>query len=64
MKAFLKLVSFAGLLLMFVSAVLVFNSALSRDTFMVLALLGTVAWFVTVPFWMKRRFHKSEADAE
>jgi hypothetical protein len=60
MKRLLKLVSFAGLTLMFVSAILVFNGAMPRATYQVLALAGTVMWFATVPFWMKRRLHHSE----
>lgn len=60
MKTLLKLVSFAGLALMFVSAILLFNDAASKHTFQILALVGTAMWFVPVPFWMKRRLHQSE----
>ena len=57
MKTLLKLISFAGLGLMAVSSVLVFNGTIARSTYETLALVGTVAWFGTVPFWMKRRLH-------
>ena len=60
MKTLLKAISFLGLALMFVSAVLVFNDALKTETYRILILLGTVLWFVPVPFWMKRRLHQSE----
>jgi hypothetical protein len=60
MKTLLKTISFAGLGLMFASAILLFNDAVAEDTFLVLALVGTVMWFATVPFWMKRRLHQSE----
>ena len=60
MKILLKIISFAGLGLMFASAILVFNDAMAKDTYLVLALVGTVMWFATVPFWMKRRLHQSE----
>jgi hypothetical protein len=60
MKTLLKIISFAGLGLMFASAILVFNDAMAKDTYLVLALVGTVMWFATVPFWMKRRLHHSE----
>jgi hypothetical protein len=60
MKTLLKLISFTGLGLMFVSAILVFKDAIPRNTYLVLALVGTVMWFATVPFWMKRRLHQSE----
>lgn len=59
-KTLLKLISFSGLALMFASAVLFFNEAVSRQAYLVLALAGTALWFATVPFWMKRRLHQSE----
>jgi hypothetical protein len=60
MKTLLKIISFSGLLLMFTSAILLFNDVLSRDMFFNLALVGTGLWFATVPFWMKRRLHQSD----
>jgi len=60
MKTLLKLISFAGLILMFSSAIMVFNDAMNKDTYLTLAMIGTVMWFATVPFWMKRRLHQSE----
>jgi hypothetical protein len=60
MKTLLKLISFAGLVLMFAASILVFNGAMTKDTYLALALVGTVMWFATVPFWMKRRLHHSE----
>ena len=60
MKTLLKLVSFVGLALMLAAAILVFNGAMPRKTYLIVALVGTVLWFATVPFWMKRRLHHSE----
>ena len=60
MKTLLKIISFAGLGLMFASAIMVFNDAMTKDTYLTVALVGTVMWFATVPFWMKRRLHHSE----
>jgi hypothetical protein len=60
MKTLLKIISFVGLGLMFAAAIMVFNDTMSKDTYLVLALVGTVMWFATVPFWMKRRLHHSE----
>ena len=60
MKTLLKIISFTGLALMFASAIMVFNDAIAKDTYLALALVGTVMWFATVPFWMKRRLHHSE----
>lgn len=60
MKTLLKTISFAGLIVMFASAIMVFNDAMSKESYLKLAMLGTVMWFATVPFWMKRRLHHSE----
>jgi hypothetical protein len=60
MKKLLKAISFIGLGLMFVSAVLVFNGSMTPETYRVLILVGTALWFGPVPFWMKRRLHQSE----
>lgn len=60
MKTILKLISFAALIAMFVASIMVFNGALERKPYEYIALAGTIAWFVTVPFWMKRRLHQSE----
>ena len=60
MKTLLKIISFTGLGLMFASAIMVFNDAMPHYVYEALALVGTVMWFVTVPFWMKRRLHQSE----
>ena len=60
MKTLLKTISFIGLGLMFASAIMVFNDAVARSTYEILALVGTALWFVPVPFWMKRRLHHSE----
>jgi hypothetical protein len=60
MKTLLKLISFAGLALMFVAAILLYNDAMPKYVYEALALVGTVLWFATVPYWMKRRLHHSE----
>jgi hypothetical protein len=60
MKMLLKLISFTGLVIMLVSSIMVFNDAMTKDTYLVQSLIGTVMWFATVPFWMKRRLHHSE----
>ena len=60
MKTLLKIISFAGLGLMFASAILFFNGVVAERSYHVLALAGTLLWFIPVPFWMKRRLHQSE----
>lgn len=59
MKTILKVTSFAGLAVMLASAGAVFAGAISRGTYYWFALGGTLAWFGTVPFWMKRRLRSS-----
>jgi hypothetical protein len=60
MKTLFKAISFFGLVLMLLSSVLIFNGVMPRPTYHVFAMIGTIAWFATVPFWMKRRLHHQE----
>jgi hypothetical protein len=60
MKILFKAISFSGLVLMLLSSVLVFNGVMSRHAYYILAMIGTIAWFATVPFWMKWRLHHQE----
>ena len=60
MKTILRLVSYAALIVMFIAAIMIFNDRLDRKSYEYLALAGTIVWFATVPFWMKRRLHQSE----
>lgn len=55
MIAVLKLVSLAGLGLTVVPAFLVFAGELSWQAHAMLMALGTLLWFVTAPFWMRRK---------
>lgn len=58
MRSVLKVVSFAGLALMLASAALVFAGVMDKGLYYVLAFVGTVVWFGTVPLWMQRRLRK------
>lgn len=58
MKTPLKLISFSGLALMLAASCLVFAGRIDAKTYHILAILGTAAWFGTVPFWMRRRLHQ------
>jgi hypothetical protein len=60
MKTLLKTVSFAGLAIMFLASGMLFAGKFGRSAYLVLDMVGTAAWFGTVPFWMKRRLHQSE----
>jgi len=52
MKLILKLFSYLSLALTIIPAVLVFNKNMSIDTYKHLILIGSLAWFVSAPFWM------------
>ncbi|HEY9559317.1 MAG TPA: hypothetical protein VIR29_00870 [Anseongella sp.] len=55
MKVFLKIVSFAGLLLTIMPSILVFCGSIEMQTHYLWTLAGTVLWFATAPFWMGRK---------
>ena len=54
MKPLLKLVSFVGLALTVVPAFLVFAGVMTWDRYATWMLVGTLLWFLSAPFWMKR----------
>ncbi len=60
MKSVWKTLSFGALALMLAAAVLVFLGRIERTSYFVVSLVGTVGWFASVPFWMKRGLHQSE----
>lgn len=53
-KIILKIVSFAGLGLTLIPALIVFSNGLDLDSSKNLMLLGTILWFGTSPFWMNK----------
>lgn len=53
MKAILKLLSAAGLILTVIPAFFVLYGAMAWDSHAQLMLIGLVLWFSTAPFWMK-----------
>jgi hypothetical protein len=55
MKLIIKIVSFIGLGLSIIPAVLVFGEQLDTSTCKQLMFLGTILWFVTAPAWMIRK---------
>ena len=54
MKIVLKIVSFAGLALTVVPAFLVFTGSINWQHHAVMMLIGTLLWFGSAPFWMKK----------
>lgn len=55
MKLLLKIISFIGLGLSIVPAILVFGGQMEPDTCKQLMFLGTILWFLTAPSWMIKR---------
>ncbi|HEX5167751.1 MAG TPA: hypothetical protein VFW11_01155 [Cyclobacteriaceae bacterium] len=51
----LKVLSFIGLALTIIPAFLVFFQKMSLSQNKMFMAVGTAIWFVTAPFWMKRK---------
>jgi hypothetical protein len=54
MSALLKLLSFIALGLTVIPAFLVFAQTISWNIYLTMMTGGTLLWFFTVPFWMKK----------
>jgi len=52
MKIVLKIISYTGLALTLVPSLLHFAGEMSLSMHKTLMFVGTIAWFVTAPFWM------------
>jgi hypothetical protein len=52
MKTLLRIISFVGLGLTIVPAILVFNGIISLETHHTLIAVGMGLWFMTAPFWL------------
>jgi hypothetical protein len=60
MKAVLKVISFGSLVLMLAASILVFTGGIERNHYFAVSLIGTVGWFASMPFWMKRGLHQAD----
>jgi hypothetical protein len=54
-RTFLIIVSFIGLMMTIVPSFLVFSQRMSLDQNKNLMAVGTLLWFITAPFWMKKK---------
>lgn len=54
MRALLKLSSFIGLGLTVIPSFLVFAQTITWKIYLTLMTIGTLLWFLTAPFWMKK----------
>ena len=59
-RGYLKLVSYCGLALSIVPAVLVFTETIEKGTYLNLLILGTVMWFGSAIFWIKPDHQQEE----
>ncbi|WP_339923854.1 hypothetical protein [uncultured Cyclobacterium sp.] len=55
MKLILKIISFIGLGLSIIPAILVFGEHIDPSTCKLLMFLGTILWFATAPSWMIKK---------
>lgn len=55
MRTLLIILSFCGLALTVIPSMLVFGGFISFDDNKTLMLAGTVLWFLTAPFWLKKK---------
>jgi len=54
MRTFLKLSSLVGLGLTVIPSFLIFAQTIMWKTYLTLMTIGTLLWFLTAPFWMKK----------
>ena len=59
-----KIVSLISLGLVVLPCVLLFAGAIGLDTVKLLALIGTVAWFVATPMWMSRKLPVDASEVD
>ncbi len=55
MKIGVKILSYIGLALTVLPAFFVFSGQITWETHAQLMLAGTLLWFATAPFWIKKR---------
>lgn len=63
MKSILKFISFAGLALTIVPAILVLQGSLEQEASKNLMLIGTLCWFLSAPFWLGRKSLKKNSTS-
>lgn len=54
-RTLLPIVSMIGLALVFVPAVVFLSGSIGKGIMTTIMLIGTIVWFVSVPFWMGRK---------
>ena len=60
----LKIVSLVALLATLVPCLLYFGGILGHDAVKILALIGTIVWFIATPMWMSRKLSVADSEVE
>ena len=60
----LKLISLVALFATIVPCLLYFFGMLGHDAVKVLALIGTIVWFIATPMWMSRKLTVADKEVE
>lgn len=59
-----KLVSLIALAATIIPSVLYFTGAIEHDVVKIVALIGTVVWFIATPLWMGRELSVDASEVE
>lgn len=60
----LKIVSLVALAATIVPCLLYFVGMLGHDAVRMLALIGTIVWFIATPMWMSRKLSVADKEVE
>ena len=60
----LKIVSLVALAATIVPCLLYFGGMLGHEAVKVLALIGTIVWFIATPMWMSRKLTVADKEVE
>ena len=64
MNQITKIISLVSLLVTTVPSVFYFNGLISLDVVKVLALVGTIAWFIATPMWIGQTLDPASDQVE
>tara|TARA_R110002049_G_scaffold27321_2_gene94204 strand:- start:395252 stop:395452 length:201 start_codon:yes stop_codon:yes gene_type:complete len=59
-----KIISLVALAVTFVPCLLYFGGLLNHGGVKMLALAGTIAWFIATPMWMSRKLSPADKEVE
>jgi len=62
MKILLRAISFAGLILVLLPAVLTFAGQMAFDTATAWMMVGTIGWFGTAVFWLGKKTQAKKGE--